>query len=741
MSDTTKIYIVTPCFNSAKTISRTIASVVSQSGDFDIFYHLQDGGSKDETVPIIQRWQRLLNSGTLPISCRSISLTFDSKSDEGMYDAITQAFSQFNPEPNDWMTWINSDDFLVQGAFAYLNAINKNRNLDHIEWITPGAACIAAEGYVTINGSTPRPISGYLAQLGLCDGIHWDFIQQEGTFFRHSLWRKLDIERDFRSFRFAGDWNLWRCLAHHAKPYQSTHALGVFNVMPGQISAASRDKYYAEIDSTVSQAERRRRLELVASQGAEAIFLRTRWNEPSHTIDRQNLKKALEDRISTLGNSKTSSSDPNPIVFGKQYIGLNESWQYPAITEKWAFEKISNGQFPKQDHSLYLGFPWATLIDLIENKRDHQDLINKLSSISKDIRRMHGVARVITTCQHILGSKYFDLMRDHGVTDVFWSHATTSLFGKQVAGVRVHAFPLFPVQTLSQPTPRKRDILFSFAGARSTNWYLSNSRNLIINLLKDDPRGAIVSRDSWHYQNVVYDVQINKTLSTEKNAIDRHRSDEFIDLMSRSIFSLCPSGTGPNSIRLWESIAMGSIPVILSDTHLLPGDRRLWEEAVIFCPESEDAILKLPDQLERLSKDINFLNQKRRALQQLQVLYGTDCFVYDIQKLALTPPLRTENRQAAYNQIADNSSDSPPLSDEVLQDLAFKLIDSDDHEESASLLLRTCGSRMLINPTLFIRQYNSLPRLREACRKALRLVPQKEIEAFQLISQRRGLIV
>jgi hypothetical protein len=28
---------------------------------------------------------------------------------------------------------------------------------------------------------------------------------------------------------------------------------------------------------------------------------------------------------------------------------------------------------------------------------------------------------------------------------------------------------------------------------------------------------------------------------------------------------LCPEGSGPNTIRLWESIAVGSIPVVFSD--------------------------------------------------------------------------------------------------------------------------------------------------------------------------------
>ena len=44
-------------------------------------------------------------------------------------------------------------------------------------------------------------------------------------------------------------------------------------------------------------------------------------------------------------------------------------------------------------------------------------------------------------------------------------------------------------------------------------------------------------------------------------------------LLLNSKYTLCPSGSGPNSIRLWESLACGSIPIILSDTLDLPSHK------------------------------------------------------------------------------------------------------------------------------------------------------------------------
>ena len=53
-----------------------------------------------------------------------------------------------------------------------------------------------------------------------------------------------------------------------------------------------------------------------------------------------------------------------------------------------------------------------------------------------------------------------------------------------------------------------------------------------------------------------------------------------------SRYSLCPSGAGPNSIRLWESLAVGAIPIILADTLELP-EHEDWDKAVLRVPEKD----------------------------------------------------------------------------------------------------------------------------------------------------------
>ena len=91
----------------------------------------------------------------------------------------------------------------------------------------------------------------------------------------------------------------------------------------------------------------------------------------------------------------------------------------------------------------------------------------------------------------------------------------------------------------------------------------------------------------------------------------RTEADSFAATLQQSVFALCPSGSGPNSIRLWEALGYGAIPVILADTLALPGDPVLWRQASVQVPETPEALAALPGQLEVLRRD----PARRRAMQ------------------------------------------------------------------------------------------------------------------------------
>ena len=64
---------------------------------------------------------------------------------------------------------------------------------------------------------------------------------------------------------------------------------------------------------------------------------------------------------------------------------------------------------------------------------------------------------------------------------------------------------------------------------------------------------------------------------------------EYFEMLSKSIFSLCPRGVGPTSFRLYESIAMGAIPIyIWREEKCLPYKDELdWNEFSIILHDEE----------------------------------------------------------------------------------------------------------------------------------------------------------
>lgn len=201
-------------------IDQTIVSVLSQAGPFELHYHIQDGGSTDDTVERLRQWSDRINSGQHTSFCEAIHFSYESDPDAGMYDAIRRGFESFDLANEDWLTWINSDDILAPGACALMALIDGDEQSDSISWVS-GTAAIIRNGTVVSNAQ--RLVSSEVAKLGICDGHHWEFLQQEGTFFRAKLWRTIDPTLDFANFRLAGDWNLWRLFAHEAD--RSTTAL------------------------------------------------------------------------------------------------------------------------------------------------------------------------------------------------------------------------------------------------------------------------------------------------------------------------------------------------------------------------------------------------------------------------------------------------------------------------------------------------------------------------------------
>ncbi len=268
-------------------------------------------------------------------------------------------------------------------------------------------------------------------------------------------------------------------------------------------------------------------------------------------------------------------------------IGYPHHWQVPAATEKAAFAAMQ-----ARAGTLgfaYLGVPWATVIDGL--RRSSGTGFEVLAALEPLRRAVPRGLRVATVAQHIHSDRFAGLFRACGVTDLFWSHARAGQ--DRLEGMALHPFPLFPAQTPDGPDPadphRPRRWLANFIGAYNPKVYLSDVRARIFADAGTAPDLRIVPRESWHFERAVYEEQIaGRSADAAPLAIETREREEYLEAIRDSAFTLCPSGSGPNSIRIGEALALASIPIILTRELALPGDRALWDAACLIEEDSAE---------------------------------------------------------------------------------------------------------------------------------------------------------
>ncbi len=105
-----KISVITPSFNSAKTIEKTILSVINQQKKYPLEYIVVDGGSTDNTCKIIQEYVTNQNIDNFKLK---VKLKYISEPDSGAYDAMNKGI---NLATGEIIGIINSDDWYLEDA-------------------------------------------------------------------------------------------------------------------------------------------------------------------------------------------------------------------------------------------------------------------------------------------------------------------------------------------------------------------------------------------------------------------------------------------------------------------------------------------------------------------------------------------------------------------------------------------------------------------------------------------------
>ena len=179
--------------------------------------------------------------------------------------------------------------------------------------------------------------------------------------------------------------------------------------------------------------------------------------------------------------------------------------------------------------------------------------------------------------------EYFTIIQwDDGIVNPF-EYKNIYVFGQGGGGAKKGYIGDYPIPLICQPNPsikiQNKDIFASFVGGIHGR---SSCREDLYNNLKNN----------------------NKYLFQESIGYDA-----FSNIMSRSVFSLCPRGYGATSFRICEALQHNSIPVYISDKPWIPfNDMIDFNDYGVFIHSKDidkiDEILKNTPQQEILKKNI-----------------------------------------------------------------------------------------------------------------------------------------
>lgn len=174
------VSIVTPSFNQAAFLERTVQSVLTQHYP-KLEYIIMDGASQDGTDRILTDY--------------ADQVTYlDSRQDRGQADAINRGFQYATGEI---LAWLNADDLLLPGAMACIVQFF----LDHPE-------VDVVYGYRICIDEEDREIGRWILPSHDPTILPWaNYVPQETLFWRRRLWEQVGAYVD-ESYQFALDWEL-----------------------------------------------------------------------------------------------------------------------------------------------------------------------------------------------------------------------------------------------------------------------------------------------------------------------------------------------------------------------------------------------------------------------------------------------------------------------------------------------------------------------------------------------------
>jgi len=195
-----KFTVVTPTYNQGQFIEKTIDSVLSQ-GYPNLEFIIIDGGSKDNTVEIIKKYEDHL-------------AYWVSEPDRGQSHAINKGMAKAT---GDYLTWLNSDDWYLPGALQHMSEVLA-ANLE--AGMVVGAGRMVNQAGKELDSIVPTP------EITLATLYTWlnggNFLQPSSAYTRRAWEVAGQIDE---GIHIALDLDLWLRMAKAGVKFVTTDAL------------------------------------------------------------------------------------------------------------------------------------------------------------------------------------------------------------------------------------------------------------------------------------------------------------------------------------------------------------------------------------------------------------------------------------------------------------------------------------------------------------------------------------